>query len=124
MKGVKHYTKSGEVYKGGSHKMPNGDLHSGKTHTSSSKKFLSMVNKEKFIPYKVDYLEKYKIKRVTKVKKSDPGGMGTFLSYSSNREWEVSYRERVEDDFSPKISFKNMLDAKMWAEDHKNAKEG
>ena len=68
--------------------------------------------------------EKYKIKRVTKPKKGAPGGMGTFLSYSSNREWEVSYRERVEDDFSPKISFKNMLDAKMWAEDHKNAKEG
>ena len=68
--------------------------------------------------------EKYKIKRVTKPKKCDPGGLGTFLSYNSNREWEVSYRERVEDDFSHKISFKNMLDAKMWAEDHKNAKEG
>ncbi len=27
--------------------------------TSSSNKFLSMVDKEKFIPYKVDYLEKY-----------------------------------------------------------------
>tara|TARA_R100001224_G_scaffold43053_1_gene24805 strand:- start:184 stop:366 length:183 start_codon:yes stop_codon:yes gene_type:complete len=36
MKGVKHYKKDGSVYKGGSHKMPNGQLHSGKTHTKSS----------------------------------------------------------------------------------------
>ena len=27
--------------------------------TSSNEKFLSMINKEKFLPYKVDYLEKY-----------------------------------------------------------------
>tara|TARA_R100001082_G_scaffold111048_1_gene93056 strand:- start:3869 stop:4054 length:186 start_codon:yes stop_codon:yes gene_type:complete len=38
MKGVKHYTKEGKVWKGGMHKMKNGDLHSGKTHTKSSKK--------------------------------------------------------------------------------------
>ena len=33
MKGVKHYKRDGTLqHKGGSHKMPNGDLHSGKTH--------------------------------------------------------------------------------------------
>ena len=30
--GVKHYLKSGKEHKGGMHKMPNGQLHSGKTH--------------------------------------------------------------------------------------------
>ena len=29
--------KSGKEYKGGTHKMPNGSTHSGKTHTKSSK---------------------------------------------------------------------------------------
>jgi len=36
MKGVNHYTKQGKVQKGGTHKMPNGQLHSGKTHTKTS----------------------------------------------------------------------------------------
>ena len=34
--GVKHYKKDGTEYKGGMHKMPNGQLHSGKKHTKSS----------------------------------------------------------------------------------------
>ncbi len=34
--GVKHYKKDGTVHRGGKHKMPNGQLHSGKTHTKSS----------------------------------------------------------------------------------------
>ena len=38
MKGVKHYLKDGTVWKGSSHKMPNGDLHSGKTHGKTSVK--------------------------------------------------------------------------------------
>ena len=38
MKGVKHYFRDGTEHKGGSHKMPNGDLHSGKTHGKTSKK--------------------------------------------------------------------------------------
>ena len=38
MKGVKHYKKDGTEYKGNSHKMPNGDLHSGKTHGKTSVK--------------------------------------------------------------------------------------
>jgi hypothetical protein len=38
MKGVNHYTKQGKVWKGGMHKMPNGQLHSGKAHSKSSQK--------------------------------------------------------------------------------------
>jgi len=38
MKGVKHYKIDGTEHKGGSHKMPNGDLHSGKTHSKTSVK--------------------------------------------------------------------------------------
>ena len=38
MKGVAHYKKDGTEHKGGSHKMPNGDLHSGKTHGKTSQK--------------------------------------------------------------------------------------
>ena len=38
MKGVKHYKRDGTEHKGGSHKMPNGDLHSGKTHGKTSVK--------------------------------------------------------------------------------------
>ena len=35
--GVKHYFKDGKEHKGGYHKMPDGSLHTGKTHTRSSK---------------------------------------------------------------------------------------
>ena len=38
MKGVKHYKKDGTEHKGGSHKMPNGSLHSGKTNGKTSVK--------------------------------------------------------------------------------------
>ena len=38
MKGVKHYFRDGTEYKGGTHKMPNGHLHSGKTHGKTSKR--------------------------------------------------------------------------------------
>ena len=37
-KGVRHYFKDGKAYKGLSHKMPNGELHSGKTHGKTSQK--------------------------------------------------------------------------------------
>jgi len=36
MKGVKHYTKDGKEFKGATHKM-DGELHTGKNHSSSSK---------------------------------------------------------------------------------------
>jgi hypothetical protein len=38
MKGVKHYKRDGTVHKGSMHKMPNGTLHSNKSHTSTSVK--------------------------------------------------------------------------------------
>lgn len=38
MQGVPHYFRNGTEWKGGTHKMPDGSLHSGKTHTKSSKR--------------------------------------------------------------------------------------
>ena len=40
MKGVKHYTEDGEEWEGQSHKMDDGTLHSGKTHTESSQELV------------------------------------------------------------------------------------
>jgi hypothetical protein len=37
-KGVKHYFRDGTEHKGSMHKMPNGQLHSNKTHTKTSKR--------------------------------------------------------------------------------------
>lgn len=36
MKGVKHFTKDGKEYKGPTHKMADGSLHTGAKHTSKS----------------------------------------------------------------------------------------
>ena len=36
-KAQKHYFKDGTEHKGGTHKMPNGQLHSGATHGKNSK---------------------------------------------------------------------------------------
>ena len=38
MKGVNHYKRDGTLHKGSMHKMPNGSLHSNKSHTSTSVK--------------------------------------------------------------------------------------
>ncbi len=38
VKGVAHYFKDGTKHSGGMHKMPNGQLHSGKTHGKNSKR--------------------------------------------------------------------------------------
>ncbi len=35
-KGVNHYKRDGTLHRGGMHKMPNGQLHSGAKHTDSS----------------------------------------------------------------------------------------
>jgi hypothetical protein len=40
MKGVKHYTKDGKEWKGNMHTMPNGSLHTNKTHTPTSQKLV------------------------------------------------------------------------------------
>ncbi len=34
---TKHYFKTGKEFKGAVHKMPNGTIHTGKTHTKTSK---------------------------------------------------------------------------------------
>jgi hypothetical protein len=52
VKGVKHYKKDGTEYIGASHKMPNGSLHTNKSHTKTSVKLfhlseLSKVAKKK-----------------------------------------------------------------------------
>ena len=36
MKGVKHYKKDGTAFNGNMHKIEDGKLHSGKTHTATS----------------------------------------------------------------------------------------
>jgi len=41
-KDMKHYFRDGTEYKGGSHKMPNGQLHSGKTHGKNSKRLFHL----------------------------------------------------------------------------------
>ena len=38
MKGVAHYKRDGTEHKGNSHEMPNGDLHTNKSHTKTSVK--------------------------------------------------------------------------------------
>ena len=38
MKGVPHYKRDGTKWKGNSHKMPNGQLHTGKTHGKTSER--------------------------------------------------------------------------------------
>jgi len=51
-KGIKHYFRDGTEHKGAMHKMANGQLHTGKTHTKNSKRLfhftdLSMIAKKK-----------------------------------------------------------------------------
>jgi len=43
-KGVAHYYRDGTKHVGGSHKMPDGSLHSGVRHTSSSKKLFHFAD--------------------------------------------------------------------------------
>ena len=42
---MKHYFRDGTEHKGGTHKMPNGQLHSGKTHTKTS--VMAKIDKSK-----------------------------------------------------------------------------
>tara|TARA_R100001129_G_scaffold180814_1_gene159286 strand:+ start:728 stop:904 length:177 start_codon:yes stop_codon:yes gene_type:complete len=52
-KGVPHYFKSGRKHSGGMHKMPNGDMHSGKTHTRTSQKLFHLNELPKNIQKKI-----------------------------------------------------------------------
>ena len=38
MKGVPHYTREGKEWKGNTHKMPNGHLHTHKSHGKTSQR--------------------------------------------------------------------------------------
>ena len=54
-KGIKHYKRDGTEFTGATHKMPDGSLHSGKTHGKTSVKLfhfedLSKTAKEKAMP--------------------------------------------------------------------------
>ena len=55
-KSSNHYKRDGTLYSGGTHKMPNGEIHSGKTHTSGSVRLyhfddLSKTAQEKAMKY-------------------------------------------------------------------------
>ena len=47
MKGVKHYKRDGSEHKGAVHKMPNGSLHTNKTHTKTSAKLFHLKDLSK-----------------------------------------------------------------------------
>ena len=49
----KHYLRDGKEHKGGSHKMPNGQLHSGKTHGKTSKRLFHLGDLSKTAKAKV-----------------------------------------------------------------------
>jgi len=53
MKNVKHYTKTGKLWKGNTHKMPNGDLHTHKNHTDTSQKLVHFSGLSKKIQNKI-----------------------------------------------------------------------
>lgn len=44
---MKLYTKSGRLYKGKKHKMPNGEYHTGAKHTAKSQKLYKKKPKKK-----------------------------------------------------------------------------
>jgi len=46
-KGVKHFKKDGTEHKGAVHKMPNGSLHTNKTHTKTSAKLFHLKDLSK-----------------------------------------------------------------------------
>ena len=58
MKGVKHYKKDGTEHKGGTHKMPNGSLHTGKAHSKTSVKLMHYKDLSKKAKAKVDGTKK------------------------------------------------------------------
>lgn len=60
-KGVPHYFRDGTKHVGDMHKMPNGQLHSGKTHGPSSKRL-----------YHLDELSKTAKEKAMKGKKTPP----------------------------------------------------
>lgn len=75
-KGVNHYKRDGTLYTGGTHKMPNGEVHTGKTHGTTSVQLfhlddLSKKAKEKAMNYgnKTSYTRPTPKKKPKKKKK-------------------------------------------------------
>ena len=102
MKGVRHYTKEGKTWKGGMHKMKNGDLHSGKTHTKSSQKLyhfgeLSKKAKAEFneeiVQERIDYQKNYCVQQMKNEKTSM-----VLLKYFDEK-WVNNYIKTVLFDF-------------------------
>jgi hypothetical protein len=71
-KGMKHYYKDGSECTGKVHKMPDGSLHSGATHTKSSKKLFHFDELSKAAQKKAkeSTQPKTKARSVTKKKRS------------------------------------------------------
>jgi len=53
MKNVPHYFKDGKEFKGSNHKMKDGTVHSGKTHTKTSKPLFHMKELSKVVQKKI-----------------------------------------------------------------------
>ena len=53
MKGVKHYKRDGTEWKGNTHKMPNGELHTYKNHTDTSQKLVHFRDLSKRVQNKI-----------------------------------------------------------------------
>ena len=70
MKGVPHYLKDGTLYKGDSHKMPNGEVHTGKEHNEDSEKL-----------FHFDDLSDEAKGKAKKSKKEDKKGTAVVISF-------------------------------------------
>jgi hypothetical protein len=66
VKGVPHYKRDGTEHKGTSHKMPNGDLHTNKSHTKTSVKLFHLKDLSKKAQQKLKVNNGNNIFRVNK----------------------------------------------------------
>jgi hypothetical protein len=66
VKGVPHYKRDGTEHKGTSHKMPNGDLHTNKSHTKTSVKLFHFKDLSKKAQQKLKVNNGNNIFRVNK----------------------------------------------------------
>lgn len=96
MKGVAHYKKDGSVHEGGTHKMPNGDIHTGEKHNAGSEKLFHFdelsssakkVAKNKTEPMKGKPKKKTAKKKVAKKKAAKPSR----TSFAENVEKRMGY---------------------------------
>jgi hypothetical protein len=70
-KGVKHYKRDGTEFTGATHKMPDGSLHSGKTHGKTSVKLFHLKDLSKKAQEKANVqLRKEKEKSKQKVNRN------------------------------------------------------